>query len=376
MVAKRDQMQISGIQLGALRSFLRNQGYIYREPWGRYLQRFSRKKGGREDNVLVPTQRDISDFERRLLEAFDSLSRQLEITSEAILREVVNSAYEIVRIRVNEGEQESTIPYDTSIDLLRGGFALIDSSAVTAISHETLSIIRGRRPDVVRRYLDDVRVGQTEIGSFVLTLLMPTGIDASDLDLPATVSDSFGARVSETFSSTLQAAEEAVRANGVQSNRSLMQSGITANFSGAVARIVEAAGDVSISLARVGITQSTAKRVSSKFLAEDSEKLRDIEERLTPRGDAEPFTVTGTITEFREPRGKSNGSIVVTCDVHGETRQVRTKFDRANRQIVIQALERKSEVYIEVDGDLLSKSGHFQLENPIGFRTVRRGPLA
>ena len=376
MVAKRGQSQISGIQLGALRSFLRSRGYVYREPWGRYLQRFSKKKGGREDNVLVPTQRDISDFERRLIEAFDSLSRQLEISSEIILREVINSAYEVVRIRVNEDGHESTIPYDTSIDLLRGGFALIDSAAVSAISHETLSIIRGRRPDIVRRYLDDVRVGQTEVGSFVLTLLMPTGIDANDLDLPTKVSDSFGARVSETFSSTLQAAEEAVRGNGLQSNRALIQSGITANFSGAVARIVEAAGDVSISLAGAGTSQVATKRVVSKFLATDSETLRNIEDRLTPRGGAEPFTITGTITEFREPRGKSSGSIVVTCDVHGETRQVRTKFDRANRQIIIQALERKSEVYVEVDGDLVSKSGHFQLDNPSGFRTVRRGPLA
>lgn len=376
MVSRRETPAgIGGIQLGPMRSFLRSQGYLYREPWGNYLQRFSRKKGGREDNILLPSEREISDYNRRIVEALDSLSRQIQISVDTIVRDIINSAYEIVRIRVNEGNNETTIPYDTSIDLLRGGFALIDSSAVTAVSDDPLAIVRGRRPDVVRRYLDEVRVGQTEVGSFVLTLLMPTSVDANDLNLPTSVSDSFGARVSETLSSTLIAAEEAARASRIQSNRSLMQSGITANFSGAVARILEAAGDVSISIGMTSTAQSAIKRVNSKFLAEDSAKFRDIEGRLTPQGDAEPFTATGTVTEFREPRGKSNGSIVIMCDVHGETRQVRAKFERADRPVIVHAIEKKSEVYIEVDGSLLSKNGHFQLENPILFRTVWRGLL-
>lgn len=377
MVIRRDAPNaLSTIQLGALRAYLRSQGYLYREQWGKYLERFSRKSRGREEDVLVPTEQRISDYDRRLAVALDALSRQLAIAPEVLIRDIVNSNYEILRIKVYEGTQENTIPYDATIDLLRGGFALIDSSAALALAHEHIAIIRGRRPDVVRRYLDDVRVGQTEVGSFVLTLLMPVAVNATGLNLPAQVRDGFGTRVSESFSSSLKAAEEAVRTQRLQSNRTLIENGITANFSGGIARILEAAGNVSISLSQVGVGRALSKRVASDFSSSDVTRLREIEDRLTPRGDSEPFTVTGTVTEFREPRGKTNGSIIINCDIHGEMRQVRTRFERADRAAVVHAIESKADVFLEVDGDLISKGGHFKLERPNYFRTVPRGVLA
>jgi hypothetical protein len=377
MAVRRDIPQsLSSVRISAVRAYLRSNGYIYREHWGKYLDRYSRKARSREDNVLIPTEIGISDYERRLAEALETLARQLERPFSTLLRDVVNSGYEVVRIRVNEGEEESTVAYDTTIDLLRGGFALIDASAVLAVAQERLPIIRGRRPDVVRRYLDEVRVGQTEVGSFVLTLLMPVGVNSAGLDLPASISDGFGTRVSETFSGSLKAAEEAVRAERIQSNRALIERGVTANFSRGIARIIQSAGGVSISLAQLGAGQGISKRVQSRFSPNDYARLCDIEERLTPRGDSEPFTVTGTVTEFHEPRGKSNGSIVVNCLVHGEMRQVRMKFERPDRAAVVQAIESKAHVFLEVDGDLTSKGGHLHLERAGDFRTVPRGPLA
>ena len=377
MASRRNiQNRVHSVQIGALKAFLNSRGYALREPWGRYLERYSRKRGGREDNVLVPTERKISDFDRRLAEAIDALARQLLLSTDELLREISNSGYEIVKIRVNEGEAESTIPYDTTVDLLKGGFALIDSAAVTAVSHERLSIVRGRRPDVVRRYLDDVRVGQTEVGSFVLTLLMPIGIDASGLDLAPTFVDEFGSRVSRSFSSALQTAEEAVQAKRIVANRTLVENGVTANFSGAIATILESAGSVSIGLTRVGRPKQAAELILSRFAAEDSARLREMETRLKPIGSAEPFTVTGTITEFREPKGRGGGSISVMCDVHGEVRQVRLKFERQDRHVVVHAIERKSDLFLEVDGSLVAKGAQMRLEEPLYFRTVPRGPLA
>jgi hypothetical protein len=353
---------IGDLQLTAIRAFLRANGYTYRERWGGYLERFSRKMRSREENVLIPSQRDISDFERRVAEALDALSRQLEIPYDTLIRNVANSNYEIIRIRVNEGNDQNTIPYDTTMDLLKGGFALIDSSAALTVSHEHLPIIRGRRPDVVRRYLDDVRVGQTEVGSFVLTLLMPMGVDMSGLELPAHLGEGFGSRVSETFASSLTAAEEAVRAPRPLPNRTLINNGVTANFSGGIARMLEAVGDVSIGLSKFAGAQNLSKGQTSRFSSADAEKLRDIEQRLTPKENEEPFTATGTI--------------VVNCDVHGEQRQVRTRFERGDRPTVVHAIEQKAQVFVEIDGYLISKSGHFQLERPTNFRTVPRGPLA
>ena len=366
---------LQSVRLPSLRAFLANRGYKFRERWGAYLDRFSRKIGSREQNVIIPNVRDIKDFDQRLLDAFDALSRQLKTTVSELVREVVNSGYQIVRIKANEGDQSSTLGYDAAIDLLRGGFALIDSSAVVATADYSVSIVRGRRPDAVRRYLDAIRVGQTEVGSFVLTLLMPIGIEAGTMDLPGTVSEGFGSKVSERLVGALQAAELAVRKGELRTKRAMVERGLTSNFSAGIARMIEAVGDVTISLAPATDARRLPQFTASKFLASDLLAFREIERRLTPAEERKPFSLAGTITEFREPRGKTSGTIVLTSEIYGEARPVRLRFGRSERLTIIEALERKAELLLSVEGDLIARGGHFSLEEPRDFRLVPRGLL-
>jgi hypothetical protein len=375
-MAEISQRPLASVKLGSLKAFLRGRGYVLREKWGPLLERYSRKSGSREDNVIIPVKRDIDDFERRLVESLEALSRHLQVTVETIIREVVNAGFETVRIKVNEGDDVATLGYDAAIDLLRGGFTLIDSSAVTAVSHINLPIVRGRRPDVVRKYLDNVRVGQTEVGSFVLTLLMPVSLEGTSLRLPEDVEESFGARVADRFSGALKTAEELTGDVPIRSSQALVENGLTANFSGGIARMLGAAGDLTISVGSLSGRKDRRRGTVAKFAVRDYERMREIERRLTPTARREAFVAVGTVTEFREPRGKASGSITLTCDVHGELRPVRIEFLREHRGTVIEALERKADVFLAVDGELIEASGHYTLESAEGFRLRKQGDLA
>jgi hypothetical protein len=205
--------------------------------------------------------------------------------------------------------------------------------------------------------------------------LLPVGVEAGDLDLPEALDETFGSRVAEQFTGALRTAEEAVQGNSIRSSGALSQRGLTANFSGGIAQMLEAAGDVTISLShRHGA--SDPKLLASRFSAADASRFRDIERRLTPTEEEEPFTVTGPITEFREPKGRTNGSIIVATNVHGETRPVRINFRREDRATVVEAIEKKADVFLTVEGYLISKGGHYRLENAEDFRLTRRGSLA
>jgi hypothetical protein len=363
------------VQLSSLRAFLGSRGYINRERWGTYLDRFSRKVGGREQNVLIPTERDLVDFDKRMRDALEALSAHLKTPAQVLLKQIANSGYEVVRIAANPGEQSNTVSYDAAIDLLQGGFALIDSSAVVAISYESIRAVRGRRPDAVRKYLDRVQVGQTEVGSFVLTLLMPLSVEGDVLELPENMAETFGRQVAEQMSSALRAAERATR-TGEFAVRNIAEEGVTANFSKGIARMVQAVGDVAINLAPATDSKKAPRYVASKFSWRDLPTLKEIERRLTPKEQRKPVSLTGTVTEFREPSKRTSGTITLEAEVYGEVRPVRLRFERTERPIVIEALEKKPELKLSVVGELVSKSGHFQLENAHGFQLVRRGPLA
>lgn len=363
------------IELPSLRAFLQSRGYKYRERWGTYLDRYSRKLSGREQHVLVPTERHLVDFEKRMADVLEALTSQLKTPASVLIKQVVNSGYEVVRIAANPGEESSTIAYDAAIDLLRGGFALIDSSAVVTVADETLRIVRGRRPDAVRRYLDGVRVGQTEVGSFVLTLLMPTNVNETAFDLPQSFAESFGRKVAESMATALKATERAAKKGEFAVNE-VMQHGVTANFSGGIARMIEAVGDVSVGLAAAVDDRKAPRFPIAHFEKSNLRTLRELERRLTPKEQRKPLTIAGTVTEFREPRAKTSGTIVLSAQVYGEERPVRLSFTKDQRAMVLEAIEQKSDLLLRVSGDLISRSGHYNLDEPHGFELVRRGPLA
>lgn len=369
MVTSRE-ISTDDIRLESLEDFLLAHRYVFRERWGEYLNRYSRKPYGREESVFVPTTIDIADFSRRSEDLVSTLSIQLKLSPALVLKSIANAGYESIRIIANEGEHSNTLSYDAAIDLLQGGFALIDSSAVLALSDDSPRLIRGRRPDVVRSYLNSVRVGQTEVGSFVLTLLMPIGArNIHETFAAAEDAEIFGSRVALKVSRALEAAHEAV--SGKMALRGdLHLRGLTANFSGGLARMVEAVGNVAVSVEPPKRRKATLRRSLVRFTRNDAVSLRQIQRELTPAEERHPLRIVGTVTEFKEPKGKVSGTIVVSATIFGENRPVRIKYNRNDRETVLKALERKGEFDLEVAGELIRRGGHFVLQDSIEFSLI------
>jgi hypothetical protein len=174
----------------------------------------------------------------------------------------------------------------------------------------------------------------------------------------------------------LKTAEELAGGAPIKSSGALVKNGLTANFSGGIARMLAAAGDLSISVGSSRGRKDDAGGSAARFSADDYDRFKEIERRLTPTQLREPYVAVGSVTEFREPRGKTSGSITLMCDVHGELRPVRVNFLREHRTTVVEAIERKSDVFLEVAGELVSSKGHFRLERAEDFELRKQGDLA
>jgi hypothetical protein len=136
--------------------------------------------------------------------------------------------------------------------------------------------------------------------------------------------------------------------------------------------MVEAVGNVSVSVDPTKRIKSQRNPLVIKFQASDSISLRQIERELTPAEARRPLRVTGTVTEFKEPRGKASGTITVAAQVFGEERAVRAKFAREDRDTILDAISRKAEVELAVSGELIDKGGHLTLEMAHDFSIIRR----
>ena len=87
-------------------------------------------------------------------------------------------------------------------------------------------------PDVAKDYVDHVRLGQTERGSFILTILSPHAYDPPE-EHPSMFDAPFGRRVSERLGVALQAVDVAITASvseGVKAFEQATAAGVSAKF--------------------------------------------------------------------------------------------------------------------------------------------------
>lgn len=376
MVDLRRSSDLSKLDLPTIRRFVQGSGYIYREPWGKYLHRYSRRVSGKELNLLIPGHEKIGDFERRISDLINDLSDQLKIHPELIVRDIVNSGYQVVRLIANEGSDEKTLAYDAGIDLLTNGMVLIDASTTLAVTGEKVSYIRGRRPDVVRHYLDQVRIGQTEIGSFIVTLLMPAGLSSNELGYTSSSFDDIGLAVAENFNSALRAAEDVGNFHSKLSDSALVHQGLTHNFAHALANMIESVDTLSIGFAPTAAGKSRRVFRQSKFSREAVLALREVEERLSPNPPDRNIRLVGVITAIRESSRRASGTVTIEADIDGEMRSVRIEFSRTERHIISDCFERKADVFLSVSGRLVDQNGHLKLQSATAFDIEPRGRLA
>ncbi|WP_420137991.1 hypothetical protein, partial [Sphingomonas sp.] len=331
---------------------------------------------GKTSEVLLPTSTDIKDYNRRVASLFYDLEQILEMEVDQIYRNLEALSYDVVRIRAHEGRHIGSLQFGEAVDLLENGFELIASAATTAVLERPRSILRGRRPDEVRDYLDRVRMGQTEIGSFVLTLLLPVAPNLNAPALSPEDSTTFGRKVSQRLDSALSASHEAAKVARVQGASVFLEAvekGVTANFCSALAAMLKTAGDLTLRIDHGVNSASTSSQRKFSFIREDVSVLSDAASALSDRPNDEPAILSGTITTLREASLRKPGSLTLQTYIEGESHAVRIPFSRAERETVIEAFRSKIECTLEVRGSLSRKGSHYSLLNPHDFKIVKFG---
>lgn len=371
----RPQSDLRTIPADSLSRYVRALGYVYREDWGKFLSRYSKKRSGNEYEVLVPKTSDISDYERRVYAFVVDISEYENKSFPEVIREISNTNYQIVRIVANEGSHENTLSFDSAIDLLTNGMVLIDASATVAVNGPMVGRIRGRRPDAVRKYLNQVRMGQTEVGSFVVNLLMPTMISADELGLPESEAAGMGASVAERFRNALEVASKIGTSGNRVSEEHAMDMGLTANFSDGLVNIIKAAESVSVGVGPHTTSSGRRKAYVRHFERDNLEGLEDFSERLSPIERFSGIDVIGTVTNITEDAKKSSGHFVIEAKTAFEGRSIRVPFTKRERETVFESLKNKAEFQIRVFGDIVDRSGHLRLENLKEVSLEPRGGL-
>ena len=129
----------------------------------------------------IPVSRELSDYNFAIYRAVEQIAKSSKKSTEHVLLELLNPLSDIIRFQVKEASAESgTIKVEDAINLYENAKKLVTAAAMDIINPSQYHL--GRPDSTSQELVQYCRFGQTEIGSYIVSLVCPfTKLDEGKL---------------------------------------------------------------------------------------------------------------------------------------------------------------------------------------------------
>ena len=363
----RDRNALRAVSPAALSAYARAAGWRKVESYGDHSDVYTADE---RPEVIVPRTERLGDYPRvvsQLIEIFAKVARRDEL---ALYRDLVTADRDVVRVRVAESD-DGSLTVNDGIELIGGARDMLLSAACSL--REPQPHYRTGANRMANAVLKQVRLGQTDQGSFVVTLLTPPveppsmpslEQDLGDWDAP--IERKMTKRLVEALSATREATERTTRGDE-NAFADAMSSGVSANFCEALVRLIGPFPmlDVGVSWARTRPLASARKAI--RFAEADSPILREaalaFRER-TPQPDVylRDFILRGFVQLLKRGRTQGDGTITLTTSIRGRKQSVAMVLEPSDYEKAVRAHANRALVVLA--GDLERMRQRWRLLNP------------
>lgn len=380
-----DKALLVALRPSDVTNYLRNRGWILdpaNSPRSGQLFRFPTFP---DAEALVPLDRKFSDYAGRMADIVLLLSAVETRSPNSVLNDLSTPSNDVVRIRVSADEASlGSLPLGLGLRLYRGLHDLLQSAAHGLVKPQPLH--PHHSPVEVRKFLDECRLGQTERGSFVATVLtppVPPIIPTRTLFGPENheTSEPFPRRVTLRLMDSLDLVAESVRENKLERLVDGVSDGISANLCEALFAMAPPGeqSSLEIGVAWSGSRPISSERIRNQVVVFNQDVFATIEEagrqlRLRAQAIRQEFAgkvlgVNCLIRTLYEDVAK----VTIRAEVDGFNSQVRFDVRSENYRAVCDALRDGSPVRVTglVHRDARRKV--YDLTDPQDFQVLNVG---
>lgn len=364
-VSVRDRDILSSLRPSDLLAYVRSSEWRQVEELQKKAILFGKTTNGSTSEVIIPLITDVADYAIRVGEVLSSLELVEGRSQEEILRDILSTSSDIIRIRSSSPlARDGSIPMDEGVALFERARDLMLSAASAAVAPR--AYWPRRRPVQAVQYLEQVRLGQTERGSFVLSIQSPVPpvLRAQD---ELFEEEPFSRRVVNTLLRSLRAvkdaAHEAMATEDLAAFRRAIPQGVSANLCEALVGLA-----ASTTAQNVDLTTSfsptrppsvgplyVATRLSADLVPVIGEAARLFKE-ISPEED---FSAIGFVERLDRAIGVTRGQIIVRSLVDQSLRRVSMELGEEWYQEAVRAHARNLAVYFE--GELVKEGRTFSI---------------
>ncbi len=209
--------------------------------------------------VLLPLRRDWPDYPSRLADAVTTLAAVEQRPVWEVLNDLSTPPGDVLRLRVAAPDSSlGTLPLEEGLKLLRGGHDLLLAAACSA--HQPQAYHPRQSFSQAQEFLQVCRMGQTERGSYVATIIAPVPPAIDPAPFPELeeefqiAAEPYARRVTLRLMSSLRFVREAIQASALGRILDGVSEGVSADLCEALASMSpsssQAKMDISINWAR------------------------------------------------------------------------------------------------------------------------------
>ena len=152
--------------------------YLSETNWELYpikrndIKIFQYKKEDLFEQVTIPLDKKLRDYKNAMYDAVCKIAYVEKKSVEQLMLYLLNPNTDNLKIRLDKKEVESgNIMFDDAIQLFDNAKKLIAATALDVINPKKIHY--GRIDEPVQKFLSQCRFGQTEIGSYVVSVICP-----------------------------------------------------------------------------------------------------------------------------------------------------------------------------------------------------------
>ena len=360
-VSIHDRGALSAVSPAALSEYARAAGWRRHEPYREHSDVYV---GESRPEIIVPRTERLGDYASvvaTLIDTFAGVTGQDELS---VYRSLATADRDVVRVRAAESD-DGSVTLNDGVDLIGGARDLVLSAACSL--REPQPVYRAGANREAADLLRHMRLGQTDQGSFVVTLLTPVvpppmpALFPDPDDRNAPIERRMTRRLVEAVTAARQATERAAAGDDCAVEETVA-SGVSANLCEALVRLIEPFPtlDVGVSWARTRPVAATGG--VARFGRADAALLREAARSLRERAPRPEVRLHGFVRLLKRGEAEDDGTIRLATDIDGQRQSVVAVLEQADYERAVQAHRDRAPVVLA--GDLERTGQRWRLLNP------------
>lgn len=359
-----DREALAAISPSALSAYVRAEGWSKAEKFGDHSDVFVREK---YPELILPGIDTLGDYPNVVSDIIRLLASSENRDELQVYKDLVVADRDVIRVRAPEADDDGSVRIEAGMGIILQAHDMLLSAACAA--KEPRPTYRAGKIKEASSYMDRVRLGQTEHGSFIVALLAPVP-PALDLGGQTELWPSLSAepfervvtrRLADGLIAAHSAAEQAVR-NGQNSFKQAVGRGVSANLCDALAGLIEFGQGLQVSVTWARTRPAPEARRTVEFSRTEAEVYREAARLFRfeePRSDER---LQGYVVSADRNITKEQGIVTLRTFLDGQPTSIKTQLPPVMYSTALEVHDAKSA--ISITGDLVRKGQRWWLENP------------